>query len=126
MVTSSAVGIRSEQGRIRWGCMLWLVVAGAVIYYGRPVGVEAFKYYRLQDAMNGQARFASTVTDQEIQHRLLAVIDTLGLPAQARKLVIRRTPGPPEIRISTSYSITFEFPFYTYTYTFMPVARAKL
>lgn len=126
MVIRQADRLRSERGKVRWGCMLWLVLAGAVIYLGRPVGVEAFKYYRLQDAMKGQARFAATVTDQEIQRRLLAVIDTLGLPDEARKLVIRRTPRPPEIRISTSYSVTFEFPFYTYTYTFRPEARARL
>jgi len=126
MVTRHSIDLRSGRGRIRWGCMLWLVVAGALVYLGVPVGVEAFKYYRVSDAMKGQARFASTVTDAEIQRRLVAVVDTLGLPADAKKFTIRRTARPPEIRISTSWSVTFDFPFYAYTYTFKPEARARL
>jgi hypothetical protein len=126
MVTWHAIDLRSERGKLRWGCLLWIVVLGAVVYLGYPVGVEAFKYYRMSDAMKGQARFASAVTDAEIQRRLVAKVDSLGLPSEAKKFTIRRTGRPPEIRISTSWSVTFEFPFYAYTYTFKPEARARL
>ena len=126
MVNRQSVDLRSEHGMLRWGCLLLIVVLGAVVYLGYPVGVEVFKYYRMSDAMKGQARFASTVTDAEIQRRLLATVDTLGLPSEAKKLTIRRTVRPPEIRISTSWSVTFEFPFYTYTHSFKPEARARL
>lgn len=126
MVTRHSIDLRSERGRLRWGCLFWLVLVGAVLYFGYPVGVEAFKYYRMSDAMNGQARFAAAVTDVEIERRLVAKADSLGLPSEAKRFTIQRTGRPPEIRISTSWSVTFEFPFSTYTYTFKPEARARL
>ena len=126
MVKRRSIDLRSERGRLGWGCLISVAVLGAVIYLGYPVGVEAFKYYRMSDAMKGQARFASTVTDAEIQQRLQATADTLGLPSEAKNFTIQRTPRPPEIHISTSWSVTFEFPFYTYTYRFKPEARARL
>lgn len=126
MVTQPSIDLRSECGKLRLGCLLGLVLLGAVLYFGYPVGVEAFKYYRLSDAMSGQARFASAATDAEIERRLIAKADSLGLPSEARRFTIQRTSRPPEIRIATSWSITFEFPFYTYTHRFKPDARARL
>jgi hypothetical protein len=127
MVTSHRWTWRAERGRIRLGCVLFLLVCAAVAYFGTPVGLQAFKYYQLADEMKTQVRFAGTLTDEELQERIRDRIDELELPAEAaRRLRIDRSGRPPEIRISTSYTITFEFPFYTRSHTFRPEARGRI
>ena len=54
MVTSHRWTWRTEWGRIRLGCALFLLVCAAVAYFGTPVGLQAFKYYQLADEMKTQ------------------------------------------------------------------------
>ena len=127
MVTGNLRGLRSERGRVKAGCVLFLLVLAAAVYLGFPVGMNAFKYYQLADEMKTQVRFAATVTDAELQRRIIDRIEELGLPNEAeRNLSIRRGGRPPEIRMETSYDITFQFPFYSYTFTYKPEARARI
>ena len=127
MVTTDRYAWHAEQGKLRLGCLLFLLLCAAVAYLGTPVGLQAFKYYQLTDEMKTQVRFAETLTNQELRERIVERIEELGLPNEAiRRLTIERGGRPPEIRIATSYRVTFEFPFYTYTYTFKPVARARI
>ena len=67
MVTSHRSTRRTERGRIRLGCVLFLLVCAAGAYFGTPVGLQAFKYYQLADEMKTQVRFAGTLTDEELQ-----------------------------------------------------------
>jgi hypothetical protein len=127
MVTGNLVGLRSERGRVKAGCVLFLLIGAALCYFAFPVGVQAFKYYQLADEMKTQVRFAATVTDQELERRIVDRIEEIGLPDEAeRNLSIRRGGRPPEIRMETSYDITFKFPFYSYTFTYEPKARTRL
>ncbi len=127
MVVANSSQLRSERGRVKTGCVIFLLLFAAVAYFGFPVGVNAFKYYQLADEMKTQVRFASTVTDEELQSRIVDRIEGLGLPDEAiRNLRIRRGGRPPEIRMETSYDITFQFPFYSYTFTYRPEARARI
>jgi hypothetical protein len=127
MVTSSRRTLGAERGRIPVGCVLFLLVCAAVAYLATPVGLQAFKYYQLEDEMKTQVRFAGTWTDEELRARILDRIEELGLPGEAaRRLRIERGGRPPEIRITTSYTITFEFPFYTRSHTFKPEVRGRI
>lgn len=117
---------RSARGASKRGCLITLVVLAAVLYYGIPVGGHVFRYLQLLDEMKSTVQFASTIEDVEIRRRVLNKIEALGLPAEARKLTIRRTARPREIRVSTSYDVVINLPFTTYTYTFRPEARARL
>lgn len=117
---------RSARGASKRGCLITLVVLAAVLYYGIPIGGHVFRYLQLLDEMKSTVQFASTIEDVEIRRRVLNKIEALGLPAEARKLTIRRTARPREIRVSTSYAVVIDLPFTTYTYTFRPEARARL
>lgn len=116
----------SARGASKRGCLITLVVLAAVLYYGIPIGGHVFRYLQLLDEMKSTVQFASTIEDVEIRRRVLNKIEALGLPAEARKLTIRRTARPREIRVSTSYAVVIDLPFTTYTYTFRPEARARL
>ena len=116
----------SARGASRRGCLIWLLVLAAVLYYGIPIGGHVFRYLQLLDEMKSTVQFASTIEDVEIRRRVLNKIEALGLPSEARKLTIRRTARPREIRVSTAYDVMLDLPFTTYTYTFRPEARARL
>src|ERR1019366_302682 len=70
-------------------------------------------YEQCQDEMRSDARFGTTLTDSIIRIRLLAQVDTLGLPAEARRITIRRRNGrPPTITISTEYTERITLPIF--------------
>ncbi len=70
------------------------------------------------DYMREQAKIAPSIDDATIRRRLLRKIDEIGLPEEAKRMSIRRTARPREIRIRVSYPAVFEFPFYKYVHTF--------
>ena len=108
----------ARRGAGSLGCLFMLMIVAAVAYFGIPVGEALFRYYRFEDAMRQSARFARINSDAVIRNRLVAVADSLGLPAEARELDIRRMPGD-QIAIASQYVEEFELPgtvrFHTFT-----------
>ncbi|HXV86458.1 MAG TPA: hypothetical protein VD793_07150 [Gemmatimonadales bacterium] len=115
-----------RRGASRVGCLISLVVAGAVVYYGMDVVRVYFRYWQMRDEMRSVARLAPSLDDATILRRLRAKADALALPQSARRFTIRRLARPREIRITTSYNETVVLPFYQYTFQFKPEARAPL
>jgi hypothetical protein len=110
----------------RVGCLFSVLVLVAAVYFGLPIAGSYVRYYRMEDEMQTQARFAPSIDDNAIRRRLLQKIDELGLPDQARRLRIRRITRPREIIISTSWQETIILPFYTLIHTFAPEVRERL
>ena len=119
-------GWRSRRGASKLGCLITLAVLAVVVYYGIGIGGHYYRYLRLLDEMKTQARLATNVDNATIRNRLLARIEQLQLPDDARRLTIRRILRPRSITISASYQVAFEFPFHIHTHTFTPQARAPL
>lgn len=116
-----------ERGATRTGCLFLVLVVVAVVYFGLPIGGMYIRYYRMENEMKTQARFAPSIDDGAIQRRLLQTVDDLGLPLEARRrLRIRRTRRPREIVISTSWEETIVLPFYTRVQTFAPEVRERI
>jgi hypothetical protein len=102
------------------------LVVVAVVYFGHPIASMYIRYYRMENEMQTQARFAPSIDDGAIRRRLLQTIDDLGLPPEARRLSIRRTSRPREIIISTSWEETIVLPFYTRVQRFAPAVRERM
>ena len=120
-------GWRNRRGASKLGCLITLAVLAVVVYYGIGIGGHYFRYFRLLDEVKTQARLATNVDNATIRIRLLAMIEQLQLPDDARRITIRRIAQPRrQITISTSYQVAFKLPFYVYTHTFNPQARAPL
>jgi hypothetical protein len=114
---------RSRHGGSNLGCLFWLVLFLASLYYGVHIGQVYLKYYRLLDAMRFQAQIAPTVTDNGvIDRRLTAAADSI--IGQRPRFRIERTPR--RITIQTEYSERVELPFFKHTFQLHPRAEAPL
>lgn len=120
------VATRSVRGASKFGCLLSLLLFGGAIYYGSQLGRIYWRYYELQDDMQSAARFARTLTDPVIYRNLVAVIDSLGIPAEAKRLVVRRIGPPFTIQILTEYRERIDLPFGRVWYIrFRPKAESR-
>jgi hypothetical protein len=117
---------RSRRGSSTTGCLLWLLLFVAALYYGVHIGEVYYRSWQLAEEMKSQARLAPSLNDDVIQRRLVTRAEELGLPHEASNFRIVRTPRPRAIRIETRYSETVQLPFFNHTFTFTPRAEAPL
>src|SRR3989454_11653913 len=72
-----------RRGASSTGCLFSLLIFVAALYYSVNIGEVYFRYYRLLDEMQTQARLASALDDGTIQRRLQAAVQEIGLPDAA-------------------------------------------
>ena len=115
--------VKFRRGRSRIGCLLTLLVVAAVGSFGFYYGRAFLDFVRFQDEMKSEAKFAIHSTDEEIKARIKALADSIGLPASAKRVTVRR--GPHEIIIYSTYFINIELPLYAREFQFNPSATGK-
>ena len=115
-----------RRGASSAGCLVWLLMLVATLYYGVNIGEVYLRYYRLVEEMDSQARLASALDNGTIGRRLAAAVDDIGLPDSTRNVMITRTTSPREIKIETSYSEHVHLPFFDHTFAFHPTATQPL
>ena len=123
-VVGRGLRVAARRGGVRLGCLLALVVVGAVLYYGGVIGDKYLRYYRYQDAFKQEVRFAAHHSDDEIKIHLRAVADSLQLPDDAQHLFLRRKPH--HILIWNEYYDHVELPFLSRDFYFNPHAEGDL
>jgi hypothetical protein len=84
---------RSRSGKSSYGCLVFIVFVGAVLYFGFSIGNVYWRAYQFQDAMTQESRFAARNGNEIIIAHLRAQADSLGLPEGAKKIQIRRKPS---------------------------------
>jgi hypothetical protein len=97
-----------------------LLVLTAVGYFGFNFGEAYLAFYRYQDRMKGEAKFAAHTTDAAIKMRVAAFADSLGLPEPADNVVVRR--GEHDIFIYANYTVRIELPGHVREVHFNPSA----
>jgi hypothetical protein len=107
-----------RRGANRVGCLFGLLLLVTVIYFGVNVGEVYLRYYRLQDAMEQEARFARAHDDDAIRLRLSAFADSLGVPESARRFEVSRSANL--VHISTEYVEHVELPLGVRAFHFKP------
>ena len=100
----------ARTGKVRLGCLLTLVVLGAVSYYGWGAARIALNFYEYQDAMEQEARFAARTANETIIAGLRAKADSLALPEAAQKVQIHRQGN--KVWIWAKYIELIELPGY--------------
>ncbi|MDP3911747.1 MAG: hypothetical protein Q8Q14_15285 [Gemmatimonadales bacterium] len=117
----------SRRGASSSGCLLSLLIFVALLYYGVNIGEVFFRYYRLKDEMETQARLAAALDDGTIRRRIQVAIDHIGIPDSAgARLVVRRTAMPRQILIETRYSEFVSLPLFHHSFSFNPKATQPL
>jgi len=87
-----------RRGATSLGCLIPILILAVGAYLAYGFGEAYFRYYQFKDAMGQEARFATTITDEQITRRLSALADTLELP-----------PGA-ELAISSDYDEVITLP----------------
>lgn len=112
--------VRTRRGAARIGCLLTLLIFTAICYFGVGVGEAYYNFYRFQDRMRGEVRFAAANTDANIRARIVEFADSLGLPESAHHVTVRR--GRHQITIYANYIVEIELPGHVRELHFNPSA----
>jgi len=112
---------RSRSGKSAYGCLIFILLFGATLYFGFNVGNVYWRAYQFQDAMTQESRFAAHNANEVIVAHLRAQADSLGLPEGAQKIQIRRKPN--QIWIWSEYIETVELPWKLQEINFNPHAE---
>jgi hypothetical protein len=102
---------RTTRGASTLGCLFAIMILLVIVYYGVDIGRVYWSFYKFQDEMETSARFASTETDEQIRQHLKGVAQDLSLPAEAQRIVIRRTEHPKTVTIRSQYTVEIVLPF---------------
>lgn len=113
--------VKRRRGRANFGCLIGLLLVVTAIYFGVNIGEPYFRYYRFLDGMKQEARFSARFTDDQIQTRLAALADSLGLPEAAGRVRVRRASN--RISLSSSYYERVELPLMVRDILFSPQAE---
>lgn len=116
--------VRPRYGRGSLGCLFLLLLLAAGAYFGIPIGEAFIRYYRFEDAMRQNVRFARINSDDVIRMRLREVADSLDLPPEAHAIVVRRYPGDRMV-IDAEYVEEFDLPGTVRLHTFSPRAEGR-
>ena len=115
----------ARRGATRFGCLFTLLILAIGIYFAIDFGMAYFRGYQFKDAMGSEARFATTLTDDQITRRLSALADSLQLPPGAELITIVRSPRT--ISISSDYDEVIRLPMNkVQVIHFHPVAVSSL
>jgi hypothetical protein len=98
----------ARRGATNLGCLIPLLIVAIVVYFAIDFGQVYFRAYQFKDAMTSEANFASTLTDEAITRRLVALADSLQLPPGAELITIVRSPT--SITISSDYDEIVQLP----------------
>jgi hypothetical protein len=98
-----------RRGTSRLGCLIQLAVLVALVYVGMNAVPDLLHYYRLRDAMEQEAHFATRRSDAQIKDHLQSFADSVELPADAQDINVVRDENT--IHIWTEYDQPLKLPF---------------
>jgi hypothetical protein len=116
--------VKTRGGRSTLGCLFTLLLLTAAGYFAVKVGEPYLRFYRYQDAMRQEVRFANKFTDDAIRRRLSALADSLGLPEEAGHVTVRRKART--ISVWSEYYERVEMPLFLREIYFNPSAEGDL
>ncbi len=108
--------VTSRRGAGKLGCLFSTLLAVTVIYFGVNIGEVYWRYFEFRDAMTQEVRFSATRSDDASRLRLASLADSLGLPPEAGRVIVRR--GSSGVTISTDYTENVELPMFVRAFRF--------
>ena len=115
--------VTRRRGASKLGCLIALLLAVTVGYFGFNVGEVYWRSYRFQDAIQQQFRFARQKSDDAIRRSLRAYADSIGIPVEV-DITVRRSAN--RITIQAEYQESVELPGVVHIFRFSPAASGGL
>lgn len=100
--------VRTRAGAITLGCLVWLLIIAAVVYFGSGAAEKYIRFRKYQDAMAHELRYRAKLPDWQLRNRFKLVADSLGLPEDAGIVIITRSQG--RISVTAHYEETIDLP----------------
>ncbi len=113
--------VTPRRGASSLGCLFTLLLVTAAVYFGINVAEVYWRFYEYRDDMRALARFSSNAPSDTIVARLRASADSLGLPRDAARVIVRRTDA--SIVVESDYYERVELPGYIRDIHFHPRAE---
>lgn len=110
----------SRRGATKLGCLVFLLLFSAVMYFGVNAGEKYYQYLQFKDAMQQEIRFRSFLPNDKIKANLRSAADSLGLPEDAGLVTITRNGG--QITIESHYEEIIDLPGFKREIHFEPRA----
>lgn len=112
-----------RKGAISLGCLMSLLIGAAVLYFGVPIAEIYLRANRFQDAMAMETQFHASHGDLQIKAHVAIIADSLGLPAEAGKIVITRKDR--RLTLTSEYEELIHLPGYQRFVLFRPSASGS-
>jgi hypothetical protein len=112
--------VTNRRGASKIGCLFSVLILAGAAYYGLKIAQVYYNASSYENVMKASVRVAEVSTDKQIQDKILAEADTLGLPDEAKEITLVRTGR--HIEVSAEYDVTVELPFKKKTFHFAPTA----
>ena len=113
----------NRAGAISLGCLFWLLVAAAIVYFGVPAAGKWVKYTQYRDLMAAELQVKAKLPDYQLRNRFKILADSMGLPEDAGIITIERRSG--RITITAHYEETIDLPGFKKEIHFEPKAAAS-
>jgi hypothetical protein len=114
--------VSTRHGASTLGCLFTLLVFGVAIYFAANIGAVYWHAYEFEDDMRAQVKYSAHAENATILGHLRANADSLGLPDDAHKIAIKRTPT--SIAIEAYYDEHVELPMFSRDFHFHPHAES--
>ena len=100
--------VKSRPGLTKLGCLVWVLLVAAVLYFGLPIVENHIRYLQYRDRIRQELRFRSGLPNERIKRNLQMAADSLGLPPEAGEVVITRQSGT--ITVEADYEEIIHLP----------------
>lgn len=112
--------VTARRGLSSLGCLVMLLLIAATGYFGVGIGDHFLDFYKYQDSMRQEVKFAAHNSDAQILRHLRDRADSLGLPEAAGEITVQRDGR--HIEIESEYYVHIELPLYVKEVRFNPHA----
>jgi hypothetical protein len=106
---------KNIRGSGKTGCLIWLIILGAIFYVGYKFGAAQWAYLNMKEDIHEITKAAAsqrTLNVEGIQQEVINLGEKLGISIAAEDIIIQNEKSRTTIEVY--WEVALEFPFYTH------------
>jgi hypothetical protein len=120
---------KNIRGSGKTGCLIWLIILGALLYVGYKFGAAQWAYLNMKEDIHEIAKTAASqrsLNVEAIQQAVITLGEKIGISIAAEDITIQDEQDKTTIEVY--WEVAIEFPFYTFyqDYTVISTQRKGL